>query len=137
MSLDFETAINAITARFDVQIEQGQSVVVQYDNDGATEKPNEAKWINFKVLPAQSALMNLGYGNRRFRTPGVFVAEINVIQGKGLKEAYELADAITTAFRGETYSNIHYRTPYITSVGKFDRFYQVNVSCEFYFDDLE
>lgn len=109
------------------------AIAVQYDNDSAFKKPDNTKWIRFSIRPGESFQAYLG--NSRWRTPGIFIAQIFVPLGSGDKEAHEIADVITTSFRGINASNIKYKTPYESFVGRDDAFYQVNVTCDFFNDD--
>jgi hypothetical protein len=107
----------------------------QYDNDGSFERPESAPWCRFTILQGDTAQVTAG-GSKRFRQPGVAIAQVFVPAGEGDKRALELADAIKLAFRSVTAAGVIYRSPSVQNMGRRDGEWQVNVSCPFFADDL-
>jgi len=144
---------NSIRAHFhdniEVGYEHGNGIPTQYDNDGAFVKPTgldgatppgfkarDALWIRFSIRPGESRQVSLG-ANSRFRTPGVAIAQIFVPLGLGDKTAWEVADAISSAFRATTVNNsVRFYTPYVSYQGRSGKEWQINVICPFYADDV-
>lgn len=133
--MTFETLANAIRSRFKTQVVGSTGLAVAYDNAPFTE-PADSKWVRFAVLEADSSQVSLGTG-RRFRTPGVAVAQIFVPIQQGDKDALVLADQIKLAFRAQSVGGVVYKTPSLRRVGRTGKWYQINVNCPFYADDIE
>jgi hypothetical protein len=52
-------------------------------------------------------------------------------------DALELSDKIKKLFRSVTVNGITWRTPSLGTVGRDEQWWVTNVSCPFYFDDLD
>lgn len=133
--MGFETRHNAIRKRFQDEIQDGIPIVVLYDND-PTEKPENAEWIRLTILPGESLQVSIG-DNKRFRHPGVAMAQVFTLIEKGDQRALELADLIQVAFRSRTEDGVTYRTPSVIVVGRSGGWHQVNVNIPFFQDDFE
>jgi len=135
-----QDTLNTITSKFKTDIADAHSIPVQYDNDG-TPRTDDVKYIALSVLFGNARLVTMTVGSRRWRTVGVMEAIIYVPATYGLKDAMIVADWIVDAFRGVRSGGVNYKTPYISNIGQPDQegdmFYQVNVSTDFWVDDLE
>jgi hypothetical protein len=130
----FEAIANAVRTRFGTEVEDALSIPVQYDN-APFSKPADSTWIRLSVLPELAFQAEAGSG-KRFHIPLRAVAQIFVPIETGDQVALELADSITSSFRATTASNVTYRTPSVTNVGRVDRWHQVNVSIPAYAQDF-
>ena len=132
--MTFEAIANAHRTRFGTEIEDGQNVAVQYDNDGEFVIPEDTKWIRFS--PGFLGAQQISAGtDPKFRITGLFSAQIMVPIHDGDKAAMELADAIVTAFRATTADGIVYRTPAVGLGHRSEpdsKWWQVNVTCPWY-----
>jgi len=107
----------------------------QYDNDGSFTRPKGAPWCRFTVLQGETAQVTAG-GFKRFRQPGVAIAQLFMPLGEGDKRGLELADAVKLAFRSVTAAGVIYRSPSVQNMGRQEGEWQLNVSCPFFADDL-
>lgn len=134
--MNFETLANTIRTRFKTQVADTQSLLTQYDNQDFTP-PNQTVWARLTILPGESfQVSNGGPNGKRFRTPGIMIVQIFLPFGQGDKAGLELADVIKTAFRSKNVDSITYRTPSVSTVGKTGPWWQINVRCPFYNDDI-
>lgn len=130
----WEDVHNAIRARFETEIEDGQSVEVQYDNAPSVDIDESSTiWINFQIHPGMTFTAETG-NVRTSRTPGVATAQIFTAIEQGDKEALEMADYIKAAFRHVTASGVVFQTPYVRRIGRVDKWWQTDVVCPFYSD---
>lgn len=133
--MDWEALHNVVRSRFKTQIADVQSVTVQYDNAPFTE-PEDATWVRWTIVPAQTSLVAIGGTSRRYRTVGLAVASIFVPVESGDALALRLADAVATAFRCVTDTGVVFSSPSVINRGRDENWWQVNVECPFYADDL-
>ena len=130
------TQINTIRARFQTEVVDSlfPTVPVIYDNQLA-EPPDSGTWMRVTILPGTSFQAALG-GTKSFRHPFVMVVQLFNDIGTGTTRLQELADGIVPVFRGRTENSIAYKTPSVVSVGRFEKWFQWNVSCPGYAGDL-
>ena len=107
----------------------------QYDNDDSFTKPESAPWCRFTVLQGETAQVTAG-GFKRFRQPGVAIAQIFVPVGEGGARALQIADQVKLAFRSVTAAGVIYKSPSAENMGRRGGEWQVNVNCPFFADDL-
>jgi len=135
--VSYETIENAIRTRFGTQVEDAESVMVQYDNVGDFSPPGSSVYVRLSIQHETSRQVETGgVNNRRFRLPGLITASVFGLPNVGTKSVIELADSIAAAFRGVSDSGITYRSPTVTKVGRQsveDR-YQIDVDVPFYSD---
>ena len=129
-ALDAEYLHNKLRTRFKNQIADAESVTVLYDNEG-DEHPDDDTWILLTVLDGSSERV----ASDRYRTVGIMDAAIFVPFGVGDQPALALADRITRAFMPSTFDGVKYRIPYVTPVGRTDKWWQVTVSCPWQVDE--
>lgn len=134
--MNFEDLANTIRTRYKTQVADTQSLPTQYDNQDFTP-PDQAIWARLTILPGESFKVSSGgQGGSRFRTPGVMIVQIFQPFGQGDKEGLELADVVKTAFRSMNVDSVTYRTPLISTIGRTGPWWQINVNCPFYNDDI-
>lgn len=134
--MTFEAMANAIRSRFKTQIADANSLPTQYDND-PTEPDKTGLWCRLSINPGDSFQKSIGApGANYHRTVGVMFAQLFVSVGKGDKALYEMADLIKTAFRCVAASSVHFGEPSIRKIGRTENYWQLNVNCPFYADDI-
>ena len=133
--MSFETLANTIRGRFKTLVVASTGLLVAYDNAPFTPTDG-VKWVRFTVLPGDSVQASIGVA-KRFRTVGVAVAQIFLPIDRGDKDALALAETVKLAFRATTVSGVTFRTPSLRRVGRTDNWYQINVNCPFYADEIE
>lgn len=135
--MTFLQVANVIRTRYQSLIEQAQSLPTQYDNHNYTPPASPSKWARATVLPGESRKVSIGTpGSDRFRTPGLFVVQVFTPIGQGDNQGLTLAEAIKEAFQSITVSGVVFQTPYIVNVGRDDSWWQINVNCPYYADDI-
>ena len=133
--MTFEQLFNAIRNRFETQVATPQSVFTVYPNT-KHKLPESGMWVQFSVLPGEDIQVDVGTQNR-YRTTGIALANIFCPWETGEQDALVLADQIKTAFRGVTDAGVTYRTPSVQVIGRTaGKWWQINVSCPWYADDL-
>lgn len=138
----WEDMSNAVRSRFKAQVEDVESIQVQYDNApfelDESSPLTDGLWVRFKVLPGQTDTAEFS-GSKTARTPGVAMAQIKSEIEQGDRNALQLADNIKDAFRHVTAAGVVYQTPYVRTIGRVNenKWWQVNVICPFYSDDIE
>lgn len=130
---DFEAAHNTIRSNFKTLIADGFGVTTLYDND-PTVTPQRGLHVVLAIDGGLSLQVEFG-SSRRFRNPGSMVASIRWDVGKGDLRPLELVDAIQAAFRGVSLTQVHFRTPSVTRVGREGKWWVMNVICPYYFDE--
>ncbi len=131
---DFEALTNAIRTKFGTDVEDALSLPVQYDNAPFTQ-PADSAWIRLSILPERAFMAEIGT-TKRFHIPVLSVASIFTPVETGDQPALSIADSITAAFRATTEGGITYRTPYVTNVGRSDKWHQINVTIPAYAQDF-
>lgn len=88
------------------------------------------------VLDATNLRADIGTTNKLHRTTGVI--SINVHTGKniGTVTGRALADTIAAVFRDASFSGITCRSPLVRNIGEVEDWFIVNMSCEFYRDEV-
>lgn len=131
-----EEISSSVRSRWNEEISAPRGLVSQYDNaDLSDPKPTDNVWCRVNVRIATPFQATLGLG-RMFRYPGVLIVQIFAPKNTGTQATDELIDAINAAFRGISASGVVYRVPQPIVVGDKDGYWQTNVNCEFYADDV-
>lgn len=135
--MTIETIANSIRSRFGTTVEDVESVTVHYDNE-PFESPGDSAWIRCHIVFGEAVRRSLGSSSSRYRSVGVMMANIYTPIGKGDKAGLAIAETVRDAFRSVTADGISYRVPSVIPVGRSDngKWWQINVNCPFYFDEL-
>jgi hypothetical protein len=122
--------------------EFGDEYLVCHDNAPFTQ-PDDEMWVRWNVTMGESSRVDFGASTNRNRHTGVAIAQIFAVLGKGTRDATILADRIVSKFRSVTDSlsvsgnSVVFKTPSVTTVGRSDsQWWQLNVSCPFYADEI-
>lgn len=133
MTTPIETLNTAIMTR----IGENVKYPLAYDNvDVETLEVYKRRkmWIRAKIVYAENMQMDIGDDTKRFRIPGVIMFQIFVPENEGTGKGIQVADEIGGNFRCLTASSVTYKTPSVKNVGRDRGWYQINVSCPFYYD---
>jgi hypothetical protein len=133
--MTFGEAAKEIRQRFDANVAQVEDVPVEYPNTPFSP-PKDETWMRMRILWGDSFQATLGEA-KRFRTPGVLEVQIFEPVQKGDGCSLDLSDKIKSLFRSTTVNGITWRTPSLASVGRDEQWWQTNVSCPFYFDEVD
>jgi len=126
---------NAIRSRFKALVQDTQTVAVLYDNE-PEDPPDDAQWIRLTILDGPTRQAEMGGAQTTYRTTGLAVAQVFAPMDAGDGAARQLADVIVAAFRAVTVSGITFRAPSVGPVGADGKWWQLNVNCDFYYDEL-
>jgi len=130
-----QTIASTIRSRFKTLIATPHSLPTQYDNENETKQTD--LWCRLSILFGDSFQASIGApSSNRYRDTGVVVAQLFLPLGKGDKQLYQTAGYIKTAFKSVSVSGVVFRTPSVKRVGRSENFWQVNVSCPFYADEI-
>ena len=139
MSLSQEAMFNAIRSRFKTLVEDvaDPALPTEYDN-APFQQPENTQWCRWSIRPASRTQMDVGSSTKRKRTVGVAIAQIFLPLEQGDKAHLVVADAIEAVFKPGAAAGVTYRTPEIVVVGRANdnKWWQVNVTCPFYADDV-
>jgi len=135
----FEAVANTIRSRFEAQVAVAESLTTQYDNQRLPDNVDvNSAWCRFAIKLGDGLLTEIG-GSKTHRYPGVAIAQLFVPIHHGDREGLRLADVIKTAFRAVTVSGVTFRTPSVNNLGleTEKKWWQINVSCPFYFNEIQ
>ncbi len=115
----------------------------EHDN-APINPPDDAEWIRFSIKPGDATQVSIGGSASsgqpvRERTMGIAIAQIFTPLGGGDAPAMATAEAIKATFRRTTATvpvTVQFRTPEITFVGRSAKWWQVNVTCPFFSDEV-
>ena len=110
-------------------------LITFYDNMEVDPEYPDDRWARVRVATGASRQVSLG-GNKRVRTPGVLLVQLFWQLGVGTKDINELADLVRNSFVGITVGTVVYEMPYGQIIGRSKTWWQVNVNCPFYSDDI-
>lgn len=132
---DFAEIANIIRLRFKNQIATPNALPTHYDN-APFEAPDNALWCSVSVLFGETFKRGLGNPSL-YRTPGVMVASLHTPIETGDQALLSLADKIVRVFEAVTDQSVTFKTPSVQRVGRTGKWWQINVTCPFYSDQLE
>ena len=134
--MSWETMFNTIRSRFKAQIEDVLSLETGYDNANF-DPPDNANWCRLTIIPGNTDQVSIGApSSNRERTAGVMIAQLFAPLNAGDGTIVGVADSIRAAFKRVTASGVTFETPKIVRVGRQHGFWQINVACPFYTDDI-
>lgn len=127
-----ENMSNTIRARV---AEVFHSVTVVWDNDPQTEFKPDVMNLRAAIQLGEQRQVSTG-SVKRFRQWGTLVFQIYNPVGMGDRANLLLLGDVLANFRCRTYSGVTFSTPTQQTVGRDDKFWQINSLCPFYFDIL-
>jgi hypothetical protein len=94
-------------------------------------------WVKLVVNFGDEVQASMGDpGNNYFRQLGVIFVQIYVRPHRGTEDMTTYTDAVNSIWRGAQFGGIVCSAPDTNDLGLVGDWYQVNVSCEFYYDEL-
>lgn len=97
---------------------------------------DQKEFVRISVIPADSDRKSMGGQTDVFRQFGVVLIEIYIDRNSGARRSVELADLAINFFHGLALTDITFESPNAEHIGIVDSWYQKNVSCTFYSDNL-
>ena len=134
---DRERAANAIRSEFDSRFGSSGSVstnTVIYDND-PTDPPSDSQWISFSLATGSTEVVGAG-ASAWARTMGIATAMIFTPLGIGTKQSLALADSIVREFRQLAASGMSFDTPYLSTIGRRNQWWQTNCNLRFRIEEI-
>lgn len=95
------------------------------------------EFIRLNVLSGKRFQASLGCVNNTYRTPGVLMIQIFTPKNEGTKRALDIADLLISFLQSKVIGTVNFKTLYISFQGIVDSFYQVNLNCPFYVDNIQ
>ena len=135
--MSWQTTEDTIRQRWVVQIVGNTTPALPtiYENQ-ERDKPQIGHWARLAIIPGESRQVSIGDTSIRFRRHGIIMVSLFEEIGRGTKNLNILADQVVVAFRSLIISSIHYRTPTIVRVGRTANWWQLNVDCPFFSDEI-
>lgn len=130
-----EQALNTIQSEFNTRVTIGESLPTQWPN-AVLNPPDDSEWCRVDVMFGEDLQVSIGSSTHRFRTPGIMQVRLFSPVDKGQKTVIGFADTIESEFRVVSYNGVVFRTPRTAVHGRKDRWWEVAVSCPFYFDKI-
>lgn len=94
-------------------------------------------WVRLFIVEGASDIAGLGGSTRLFRNTGIIVCQIFIQEGKGTKDALDIADVLDTLWSGASFNGITCRASSVTRVGTSDGWYQVNITTPYFWDNIK
>jgi len=153
MSSASVTKANAMRARWKTKVVDLQTVVpatvgglvTKYDNfikpidkdNDEVDQPDNQVWATFSIVEAIREQRTLG-NSPDYRTTGTCFIQLFAPASTGEVTVRTLADFVVDAFSRVTDTGVTFRTPTIRPVGRREAgdWWQLNVSCPFYYDEI-
>ena len=108
---------------------------VAFDIDTDFDPDTHTGFVRANVLSSSTRQASISFQTKRWRSAGVFIAQIFVPQGSGIIPSVGLADDVKTAMQGITTNGLALRaTSPPINVGRADGLYQQNTQTPFLYD---
>lgn len=107
---------------------------IAYQNVAYNE---QAEFIRLNILSGKRFQASLGGTVNVYRIPGVVIVQIFCPKDRGTKRALVISDLIITFLQSKFIGTVNFKTPYISFQNIVDSFYQINITCPFYVDNIQ
>jgi len=97
---------------------------------------NIDEWVRLNIVRGVAYQASMGGDTNVYRHPGNVIVQVFVEPNSGAKRALELADTACAIWRGQQFDGLVFKAPVVIDLGIVAGWYQVNVSCPFYRDEL-
>lgn len=139
MASEVATALGIVRQAYQNSVvsgwESNHDLPVEWPNH-ALRKPEGVLWCRFSIIAGQSFQAEISGSLKRFRNLFIMMVQIFAPADTGTAETDRLVARISDAFRGKKFSNVVFKDVTPTQVGKTEGWWQTNVACPFFFDDL-
>lgn len=110
------------------------STPVKFENDQQNDLSLQ-EWVRMSVQEASSSQITMG-SNPLFRYASVLFFQIFVKPDIGSGRALEIVDTLSPLFNSKRIGDMTFMTPLVERVGVVRDWYQLNLSVEFYREEL-
>lgn len=131
--MSYETVSNTIRSRFNTEWGTSNPTVTVAWGNVEFDPPNAA-WVRFSIVPGESFQASLG-STPYWRHAGAIIVQCFDLVNKGEKDALNMADDAASIFRGWQSGSILCKSPFITTVGPDGKYFQINMTVPFQFDE--
>lgn len=97
----------------------------------------DEEFIRVNILTGTRYQASLGGTVNTYRIPGVVIIQIFCPLNKSTIRSLYLSDLIITFLQSQVIGSVNLKTPYISFQGSEKSFYQVNMTCPFYVDNIQ
>ena len=104
--------------------------------DSKFETASVTEWVKLNVLHGESEQASAGASSNFYRSYGLVEVQIFVEQNSGAKRALELAGFAINIWRSLSIGSTVFASPRVVQLGYVGSWYQVNVQCDFYTDEI-
>jgi len=138
----FKEARDTIASHFKTEFHARRSEPIGFDNlaqlvdtnGNLVSKPNGSAWVHLRIQHGEGSQIGLGR-TPLYRQPGVASVQIYVPEGAGDGTAYTIADAVKASLRGQTVSDVRFRSQGMARGGPDGAFWLLTVNVQFDFDE--
>jgi len=130
--MSFADAQLAIETRFYTNF---TSCDIKYENVDYNPQPKRS-YAELYIVEAENYRADIGTNNPLHRTIGIISVNVYTAKYIGSKTGRTLADAAAAVFRDASFSGITCRSPLVRNVGESGDWFVVNMTCEFYRDEI-
>lgn len=127
----FNTSQTALETHFQTNFTE---TVVEFENE-VLNTADLAEFTRFNVKYAVGKATSLG--GKCYRYTGAVIIQVFVRPGIGISRSIDITDTISALYRNQVISEHFFGVPMITKVASEPTWSQVQVYCEFYFEDYE
>lgn len=127
--------LEAMSNTIRTQVQGIDAGAIIWDNDPNQTVRQDVLQIRAIIRLGEQRQVSTG-GVKRFRQNGSLVLQIYNPLGRGDQAILEKLDEILGVFRCKTYDGVVFVTPSFESVGRNDKYWQINAVCPFYYDIL-
>lgn len=130
--MSFADAQLAIESRFN---DNFSSCDIKFENVVYNPEPGQS-YAEIYVIESENYRADIGTNNPLHRTMGIISVNVYTTRHIGSKTGRTLADAAAVVFRDASFSGITCRSALVRNVGESGDWFVVNMTCEFYRDEV-
>lgn len=108
---------------------------IAWDNVSFDIPKQEEPWVRLSIQNNISDYVSTG-PNRRTRRKGLVFVQIFVPENSETLISSQLCDDVVDIFETKLLNGVVFFSPNVREIGNSDGWYQVNISVDFYFDDI-
>lgn len=116
---------------------EGIFTVVQYDGMPSKKPVGDDSWAKVMISWGTRVKRSVGGLKSRYRTPGSLVVSLFVPIDRGDLDIFTACDSISPHFQDVLADSIEWQTPSAFRVGRAGNWFQYNLVCPFYSDEVE
>jgi len=96
----------------------------------------DVDWVRLSVQNGDSNQVSMGTPAVANRFVGIIFVQIYTRAGRGTATALSIAQEVSDIWRNKQFDGITCRAPDINHLGVEGSWFQINVSCEFFYDEF-